>query len=57
MVMVKRIRKSELDETWLIYTRAKMGHHIEYQGPIQKLEKNNRICIFLSCILKRRMLY
>lgn len=38
MVMVKRIRKSELDETWMIFTRAKMDG-IEYQGPIQKLEK------------------
>ena len=56
MVMVKRIRKSKLDETWLIFTRAKMGN-IEYQGPVQKFEKSNRICIFLSCILKRRMLY
>jgi len=56
MVMVKRIRKSELDETWMIFTRAKSGN-IEYQGPVEILEKNNRICIFLSCILKRRMLY
>jgi len=56
MVMVKRIRKSELDETWMIYTRTKIDG-VEYQGPIQRLEKNNRICIFLSCILKRRMLY
>ena len=56
MVMVKRIRKSELDETWMIFTRAKSGN-IEYQGHIQKFEKSNRICIFLSCILERRMLY
>lgn len=38
MVMVKRIRKSELDETWMIYTRTKIDG-VEYQGPVQKLEK------------------
>ena len=38
MVMVKRIRKSELDETWIIYTRTKIDG-VEYQGPVQKLEK------------------
>lgn len=38
MVMVKRIRKSELDETWMIFTRAKSGN-IEYQGPVEILEK------------------
>lgn len=38
MVMVKRIRKSELDETWTIYTRAEIDG-IEYQGPVQRLEK------------------
>lgn len=38
MVMVKRIRKSKLDETWMIFTRTKIDG-IEYQGPIQKLEK------------------
>lgn len=38
MVMVKRIRKSELNETWMIFTRAKIGG-IDYQGPVQKLEK------------------
>ena len=38
MVMVKRIRKSELDETWMIYARAEIDG-IEHQGPVQKLEK------------------
>ena len=38
MVMVKRIRKSELDETWTIMTRAEIDG-IAYQGPVQKLEK------------------
>ena len=36
--MVKRIRKSKLDETWMIFTRAKSGN-IEYQGPVEILEK------------------
>lgn len=36
--MVKRIRKSELDETWMIFTRTKIDG-VEYQGPIQRLEK------------------
>ena len=38
MVMVKRIRKSELDETWTIMTQAEIDG-IAYQGPVQKLEK------------------
>lgn len=48
MVMVKRIRKSELDETWMIFTRAKSGN-IEYQGPVQKLEK--KVTVYASFYL------
>lgn len=38
MVMVKRIRKSELDETWTIYARAEIDG-ICHQGPVQRLER------------------